>query len=352
MEMQEHHIAVLAGDYSGPEMMKAGLAVLAAVSAGTDFKYRLHEYPFGGQGIDQGGDPLPAATLAGCRQADAILLSAIGGPRYDGATATPEQGLLRLRQALGLFANLRPTQVTPALAPLSPVKEVADVDLVIVRELTAGIYFGRPRQEGDQQSLDTATYTRAEVARILRVGFELACQRRHHVTIVDKANVLATSRLWRRVAAELAPQYPTVKVDYRYVDATAMQLINHPQAFDVIITANLFGDILSDEAAVLPGSLGVIPSASLGLTGPNLYEPIHGSAPDLVGQNKVNPLSMINSVAWMLRQSFGRADLAARIDQACQAVLTAGIYTADLGGTATTTEVTQAIVDALTAQAE
>lgn len=352
METKEHQIAVLAGDYSGPEMMKAGLAVLAAVSAGTDFKYQLHAYPFGGQGIDQGGDPLPAATLAGCRQADAILLSAIGGPRYDGATVTPEQGLLRLRQALGLFANLRPTQVTPALAPLSPVKEVTDVDLVIVRELTAGIYFGQPRQEGDQQALDTATYTRAEVARILRVGFELALQRRHHVTIVDKANVLATSRLWRRVAAELAPQYPTVKVDYRYVDATAMQLINHPQAFDVIITANLFGDILSDEAAVLPGSLGVIPSASLGMVGPNLYEPIHGSAPDLVGQNKVNPLSMINSVAWMLRQSFGRADLAARIDQACQAVLAAGIYTADLGGTATTTEVTQAIVDALTAQAE
>lgn len=344
-----YNIAVLKGDCSGPEMMAAGLRVLAAASKGTDFEYQLHPYPFGGAAIDQTGEPLPPQTLIGCQSADAILLSAIGGPQWHGPAKTPEQGLLEIRQKLGLFANLRPTKVTAQLAAHSAVKasRVAETDFVIVRELTSGIYFGKPRKEGEKAALDTSYYTYEQVERILQIGFQMAQQRHHHVTIVDKANVLATSRLWRRVVSNIQSSYSDVVVDYMYVDAAAMNIIEHPTQFDVIITANLFGDILSDEASVLPGSLGVIPSASLGLQGPNLYEPIHGSAPDLMGQDKVNPLSMINSIAWMLRQSFRRPDIADRIDQAIDTTLKQEIMTADLGGTATTSAMTAAIINNL-----
>ena len=341
-----YEIAVLRGDYTGPEMMAAGLKVLQAASNGTDFAYRLHYYPFGGAAIDQAGQPLPKQTLQGCQNADAILLSAIGGPKWNTASASPEQGLLQLRQSLGLFANLRPTVVSPALASRSAVKpdRVSGTDFVIVRELTSGIYFGQPRKEGHQEAYDTSYYSYSQVERILRVGFEMAEQRRHHVTVVDKANVLATSRLWRKVTEEVNQDYPNVKVAYLYVDAAAMKIVTHPTDFDVIITANLFGDILSDEASVLPGSLGVIPSASFGASGPKLYEPIHGSAPDLVNQDRVNPISMINSIVWMLKQSFHRFDIADQIERAVEKTLQQKIMTADLGGTAKTSEVTKAII--------
>lgn len=339
-------IAILPGDYIGPEIMGAGLKILAAAAKITGFDYETTTYPFGGSAIDATGEPLPASTLAGAQAADAILLAAIGGPKWDDAPQRPEQGLLAIRKALHLFANIRPTQVNPALVERSPLKtEIArDTDFVIVRELTSGIYFGEPRFLHDDEALDTMRYQRSEIERIIKAGFEMAMQRRKHVTIVDKANVLATSKLWRKIANEIAPQYSDVTMDFEYVDAAAMKIVTHPTSFDVIVTENLFGDILSDEAATVTGSLGTIPSESRGVSGPSLYEPIHGSAPDIAGKGIADPLSMIHSITLMLRNSFQETATADLIEQAATATLHAGIMTPDLGGTATTDSMTDAII--------
>ncbi|EQM55592.1 3-isopropylmalate dehydrogenase [Lactiplantibacillus plantarum EGD-AQ4] len=337
-------IAVLAGDGVGPEIMTAALAVLKTVSQ-DQFQYQLQEVPFGGIAIDQCGAPLPATTLATCQASDAVLLAAVGGPKWDQAPQRPEAGLLALRQALNLFANIRPTRITTVDQHFSPLKLAAPVDFVIFRELTSGIYFGQPRTFSSEMAVDTMRYQREEIARIARLAFQFASTRKQHVTLVDKANVLASSRLWRQVVASIAAEFPTITYDTKYVDATAMQLIAHPEQFDVILTANLFGDILSDEAAEITGSLGTIPSISQGSQGPALYEPIHGSAPDIAGQSRANPIAMIRSVALMLTHSFKRPDLAHEITTAIDAVMAAGTVTPDLGGQATTTAVTTAIIN-------
>ncbi|PIO82497.1 3-isopropylmalate dehydrogenase [Loigolactobacillus backii] len=341
-----YEIAILPGDYIGPEIMAAGLKVFAAAAKVTNFNYHTTTYPFGGAAIDQVGEPLPAATISGTKAADAILLAAIGWPKWDQAPKRPEQGLLAIRKALNLFANIRPTHVNPALVQRSPLKaEIAQgTDFVIVRELTSGIYFGEPRYQHAAEALDTMYYSRKEIQRILKAGFELAKQRRQHVTVVDKANVLATSKLWRAIANEMATDYPEIRLDFEYVDAAAMKIVQQPTNFDVIITENLFGDILSDEAATVTGSLGTIPSESRGDSGPSLYEPIHGSAPDIAGKGIADPLSMINSITMMLRNSFQETQTADLIDAAVTATLQEGILPPDLGGKATTQVMTKAII--------
>ncbi|TLQ21166.1 3-isopropylmalate dehydrogenase [Lentilactobacillus parafarraginis] len=344
MTSQIAKITVLPGDYIGPEIMKAGLAVLKAVSE-DEFNYQIDEQPFGGAGIDQKGDPLPQATLDSAKNSDAVLLAAIGGPKWDDAPKRPEKGLLQIRQELNLFANIRPTAISQAMQKYSPIKQVEPVDFVIVRELTSGIYFGKPREIDDHHAIDTMRYTTDEIRRVARVAFEMAMKRNKHVTMVDKANVLATSNLWRRVVSDVAAEYPEVRYDNSYVDAAAMKIISAPEQFDVILTENMFGDILSDESAEITGSLGTIPSMSRGTDGPALYEPIHGSAPDIAGKGIANPLSMINSVAMMLTHTFDRPDLADQINQSVDAVIESGNVTPDLGGTASTTEVTDAIIN-------
>ncbi|GAX07407.1 3-isopropylmalate dehydrogenase [Secundilactobacillus silagincola] len=339
------NITVLAGDYIGPEIMAAGLKVLAAVSEDQNFDYELHEMPFGGAGIDQTGEPLPAETLKTAQQSDAVLLAAIGGPKWDGASKTPEQGLLAIRKALNLFANIRPTEISTAMQQYSPLKNTEPVDFVIVRELTSGIYFGTPRETTADYALDTMRYTNEEIERITRVAFDMAMKRRKHVTLVDKANVLDTSKLWRKIVAEIATDYPEVTYDTSYVDAASMKIIASPSQFDVILTENLFGDILSDEAAQTTGSLGTIPSMSRGVNGPSLYEPIHGSAPDIAGKGIADPISMIRSVAMMLTHSFNRDDMAKEISDAINQTVTAGVVTPDLGGHATTDEMTETIIN-------
>lgn len=344
-----HQIAILPGDYIGPEIMQAALAVLAHAAKQFDFTYTTTEYPFGGAAIDAVGEPLPQSTIDGAKAADAILLAAIGGPKWDAAPKRPEAGLLAIRQALQLYANIRPTKVAESQIDASPVKAdiVRGTDFVIARELTSGAYFGKPRELAEDHAIDTMYYSQAEVERIMITGFELAEKRKHHVTIVDKSNVLATSKFWRKTAERIAQRFPKVTVDYRYIDATTMAILTQPTTFDVIITANLFGDILSDEAAQITGSIGTIPSMSAGASGPNLYEPIHGSAPDIAGKGIANPIAMIKSVAMMLQYSFDRQDMAEAIEAACDQVITSGTTTPDLGGQATTTEVTQAIIAAL-----
>lgn len=344
-------IVVLEGDGIGPEIMSSAIAVLQAAVEKTDITFEFTAYPFGGAGIDQAGDPLPQETLVACQEADAILLGAIGGPKWDDAVKRPEQGLLQLRKALNLFANIRPIRVSDALLPFSPLKEkiVSGTDFVVVRELTGGIYFGEPRHLGAEEAYDTSRYQRYEIERIVRAAFDIAQSRQKKLVSVDKANVLAASKLWRKTVNEIASDYPDVTVSHLYVDAAAMLIVQKPTSFDVIVTENLFGDILSDEASVLPGTLGVLPSASHSESGVSLYEPIHGSAPDIAGKNIANPVSMILSAALMLRQSFGFHDIADQIEEACEAVMNAGTVTADLGGTTTTTEFTQAVIEQLKA---
>ena len=337
-------IAVLPGDYIGPEIMEAGLSVLAAVTKGTTFEYRLNTLPFGGAAIDAGLTSLPHATLEACQKSDAILLAAIGGPKWDACADRPEMGLLAIREKLGLFANIRPTEITTNMAQYSPLKKVHNVNFMIVRELTSGIYFGQPRQLNSQFAVDTMKYASVEIERIAIKAFQLAQRRKQQVTLVDKANVLATSKLWRKTVARVAQAYPNIKYNQLYVDAASMQLISQPEVFDVILTENLFGDILSDEAAQITGSLGTIPSMSEGSTGPILYEPIHGSAPDIAGLGIANPLSMIKSVALMLEHSFAREDLSQQINRAINHTLRQGIVTPDLDGVATTTQMTDAII--------
>ena len=331
-------ITLLPGDGIGPEVIAEGVKVLNAVGKKFGHTFEFTEALAGGIAIDKTGNPLPDESLAACRQADAVLLGAVGGPKWSDpkAEVRPEQGLMRVRQELDLFANIRPVKVYPALVDASTVRKevIAPVDMVIVRELTSGIYFGQPqgRRDTDQEraAVDTLYYSESQVRRLMKVAFELARQRRKKITSVDKANILASSRLWREVAHEVAADYPDVEYEDVLVDACAMYLIRTPANFDVIATGNLFGDILSDEASMLAGSMGMLPSASLSEGKFGLYEPIHGSAPDIAGQGIANPLAMIMSVAMMLRLSFDLSAEAEAVEQAVEAVLNAGHRTADL----------------------
>ncbi|EDN9146133.1 3-isopropylmalate dehydrogenase [Listeria monocytogenes] len=341
-----YKITSLAGDGIGPEIMNAGLQVLEAVAKKYNHTFEIERHPFGGAGIDQAGDPIPSATLKACQDADAILLGAIGGPKWDNAPKRPEDGLLALRKALGLFANIRPIQVPSSITHLSPLKKeiVENTDFIVVRELTGGLYFGEPKQWDDNSALDSLTYTRAEIERIIEKAFEIAATRNKKVTSVDKANVLASSKLWRKIAEEVASRHLDITLEHLYVDAAAMLMIQRPTTFDVIVTENLFGDILSDEASVITGSLGMLPSASHAENGPSLYEPIHGSAPDIANQNIANPMSMISSVSMMLRQSFSLFEEADAIDTATAKTMQAGFLTADLGGNTSTTDFTNEVL--------
>lgn len=334
------HIVVLPGDGIGPEVTAAARRVMDAAAAQHGVSMTWQTFIFGGAAIDEEGVPFPEATRAACEKADAILLGAIGGPAWDEVEADkrPEAGLLALRRDLDAFANLRPVKVTDALAPLSvlPPNRVAGTDLLVVRELTSGIYFGEPRQFQATEAFDTMRYTASEIDRIAHVAFKQARTRKGRVTSVDKANVLASSKLWRdRVKKIHAASYPDVELDHMYVDNAAMQVVRNPRAFDVILTANLFGDILSDLASTLSGSLGVLPSASLGGKTP-LFEPVHGSAPDIAGHDQANPVAAILSGA-MLFDSVGQENVAATIRRAVDATLKEGVMTVDLDPTGVTT---------------
>jgi 3-isopropylmalate dehydrogenase len=347
-------IAVLGGDGIGPEVVAQGMRVLQAVAARGGHTIELQEALLGGVAMDRTGSPLPAETLSLCRSADAILLGAVGGPKWDPhAPVRPEQGLLGLRKELQLYANLRPVGVHPRLMQASPLKTelLQDVDLVVVRELTGGLYFGEKRREADCAS-DLCVYTAEEVRRVVRVAARLARQRRRRLTSVDKANVLETSRLWREVTTQVVrDEFPDLQLEHVLVDSCAMLLVQRPARFDVIVTENLFGDVLTDEASVLAGSIGLLPSASLGEGKRGLYEPIHGSAPDIAGRGIANPYGTILSVALMLRHSFGLEAEARAVERAVRAAIDAGALPADLaaGGKrpVTTAEAGDAVLAAL-----
>ena len=362
-------IVLLPGDGVGPEVIAEAVRVLAVVGETFGHRFTFEEALIGGAAIDAVGDPLPPATLVACRAADAVLLGAVGGPKWAEPTASvrPEQGLLGLRKGLGLFANLRPVRIYSALAGVSPLRDdlLAGVDLMIVRELTGGIYFGK-RQEATEDlaiAYDTMQYTGEEVRRIAHVAFRLAQGRGRNVISVDKANVLASSRLWRRVVADVAAGYPDVSLDTMLVDAAAMHLLRRPSDFDVVLTSNMFGDILADEASMLAGSMGMLPSASLGetdgadrgATRRGLYEPIHGSAPDIAGRGIVNPLATILSAAMLLRYSLGLISEAERVEAAVEAALADGVRTPEIadvaGGTdpVGTTKMGEAVIERLQA---
>jgi 3-isopropylmalate dehydrogenase len=343
-------IVVLPGDGIGPEVTAAGVAVLQTVADSGGHEFSFAEHAIGGIAIDTFSDPLPPATLTACKAADAVLLGAVGGPKWSdpNAKTRPEQGLLGLRAALGVYANLRPVRVHPKLTALSPLKDekLRNVDLLFVRELTGGAYFGAKTRTADTAT-DECRYTVAEIERATRRAFEFARARRRHVTHVDKANVLETSRLWRSTVTRVALEFPDVTLEHQLVDSMAMLLLTKPNAYDVIVTENLFGDILTDEAAALAGSLGLLPSASLGDGKVGLYEPIHGSAPDIAGKGLANPLGTILSAALLLRHSLGLEGEAQAIEAAVDAVIERGVLTRDLGGSASTKEVTAAVLDAL-----
>jgi 3-isopropylmalate dehydrogenase len=356
--MTEHRVAVLPGDGIGPEVCGVARRCVDVAGEHHGFRVSWDEQPVGGAAMDATGDPLPPTTLEAARAADAVLLGAVGGPRWDDPSAPkrPEDALLGLRSALELFANLRPVVAHPALDAASPLRpEVrAGADVLIVRELTGGLYFGRPqgraREDGVETVVDTLRYTRPEIERIVELAFELAEGRRGHVTSVDKANVLASSRLWREVVEEVAPRHPDVTVEHALVDSTAYLLLTRPTRYDVIVTENLFGDILSDEAAAISGSLGLLASASLGTRTTSsgrfgLYEPVHGSAPDIAGTGRANPLATVASAAMLLRWSLGQPEAADTLEQAVDAAIADGPRTADLGGSATTQQVEQFLME-------
>lgn len=346
-------IAVLPGDGIGPEVTREARRVLEALALGLDFE----EAPVGGAAYLLTGRPLPEETLALAKKADAVLFGAIGDPRFEALERRlrPEAALLGIRRELGLFANLRPATLFPALADASPLKPevVAGLDLVIVRELVGDVYFGekgrRHDAEGLRQGFDIMSYNEAEVERIARVGFEMAKRRKKKLCSVDKANVLETSQLWRDVVNEMATEYPDVQLTHMYVDNAAMQLVRAPAAFDVIVTGNLFGDILSDQASMCAGSIGMLPSASLrAWSGDNgMYEPIHGSAPDIAGQGKANPCGAILSAAMLLRHSLGNEEAALKVERAVGEALAKGARTADLGGSMSTAEMGDAVLKEL-----
>jgi 3-isopropylmalate dehydrogenase len=331
-------ITILPGDGIGPEVTKGARRLLETVAQELGEDWVLEERLIGGSAYDTTGTPLPTETIEACRSSDAVLLGAVGGPKWDqlpGPTR-PEAGLLGIRKALGVFANLRPIQTWPGLLLASPLKPelLEGVDMVIVRELTGGLYFGQPKQRLPEQDavVDTLYYTREEIERVVRQAFHIAMGRRKHLTSVDKANVLESSRLWREVVNQVATDFPEVKVQHTLVDSAAMQLVQRPSQFDVLVTENMFGDILSDEAAVLTGSIGMLPSASLGGDGPGLYEPVHGSAPDIAGTGLANPLASFLSVAMLLRHSLEQDSAASAIEAAVLAVIEAGHRTRDLAG--------------------
>lgn len=333
-------ITLLPGDGIGPEIVAAACRVLDAVAEKFGHELSYEEALIGGVAIDETGTALPDDTLAAFERSDAILLGAVGGPKWDDpkAAVRPEQGLLGMRKHLGLFANIRPVKMVPGLEDASPLKpeRTKDVDLVFVRELTGGIYFGKPRgrevRDGKRVGYDTLIYDEDEVRRIVRLAFEIARKRRRHVTSIDKANVLDTMRVWREVATEVGSEFPDVELHHQLVDSAAMRLVTDPADFDVIVADNMFGDILSDEGAVLTGSLGLLPSASLGEGKLGVYEPIHGSAPDIAGKGVANPLAQILSAAMLLRHSLDLEAEAAAIEDAVGRVIADGLRTQDLGG--------------------
>ncbi len=339
------NIVLMPGDGIGPEVAAAAVQVLNAVADDLTFE----EHLAGGASIDVHGTALTDEALAAARTSDAVLLGALGGPKWDtneSGAVRPEQGLFKLRAELGLFANLRPVRPLPALYDASPLKRelIEGVDLLVVRELTGGLYYGE-RGTADGRAYDTMVYTVAEIERIARVGFEAAKSR---VTSVDKANVLDTSRLWRSVVTRIhAEEFPNIELEHLLVDAAAMRLVAAPRHFEVIVTENMFGDILSDEASMLTGSLGMLPSASLGGVGPGLFEPVHGTAPDIAGRGIANPLGMILSAALLLRHGLGRPEQAAAVESAVDGALAKGMRSGDLGGNATTAEMTEAVLEEL-----
>ena len=357
--MKTYKIGLLRGDGIGPEIVDSAVRVLQEVGKKYDIAFEFTPYLIGGVAIDACGEPLPKETVDGCLASDSVLLGAVGGPKWDNlpGNVRPEKALLGIRSAMGLFTNLRPAKLYPALKDECPLR--ADIvengfDIMIVRELTGGIYFGeRGYRQGKygEEAFDTEAYSRMEIERIARVAFETARKRRKKLTSIDKANVLETSRLWRKIVHEIATEYPDVEVSDMLVDNAAMQLVRNPSGFDVIVTSNMFGDILSDEASQITGSIGMLPSASLGETTRGLYEPIHGSAPDIAGQNKANPIATILSAAMMLLYAFDEKDASNAIVEAVDKVLNAGLRTADLARGTTkalsTTQMTDEIIKRL-----
>lgn len=339
-------IALLPGDGIGPEVTAAAVAILQAVASAYQHEFSFTEYDIGGCAIDHTGQALPDRTKTACENADAVLLGAVGGPQWAGFKTRPEQGLLELRAAMQVFANLRPVRVHARPSRQSPIKPeyLKGVDLVFVRELTGGSYFGA-RTRSENSASDVCRYSTEEIERVVRRGFELARSRRKHLTSIDKANVLETSRLWRETAIRLSADYPDVTLEHQLVDSMAMLLLTRPAHYDVLVTENLFGDILTDEASVLAGSLGLLPSASLGHGTRGLYEPIHGSAPDIAGKNKANPIGSILSAALLLRYSLGLGTEACAIESAVDALLDSEELTADLGGNATTQSMTKKLLE-------
>jgi 3-isopropylmalate dehydrogenase len=344
-------IVLLPGDGIGPEVVAEARTVLETIAQKFSHHFEFSTHLMGGCAIDAHGTALPDETLAACKASDAVLLGAVGGPKWDDprAKVRPEQGLLAIRRGLGLYANLRPVKPHPKLASASPLKpdRLEGVDILVVRELTGGLYFGQPRlrepKDGGTRVVDTLEYTDVEIRRVVRLAFRLAKGRRARVTSVDKANVLESSRMWREIATEVGREHADIVLDHQLVDSCAMRLITHARTFDVIVTENLFGDILTDEAAVLAGSLGLLPSASLGDGKLGLYEPIHGSAPDIAGKGIANPIGTILSAALLLRHSLGLETEASAVERAVDATINDGLAGADLGGKATTSEMGSAI---------
>jgi 3-isopropylmalate dehydrogenase len=359
----EFNITLLPGDGIGPEVVSEAVRVLDVIAEKCGHTFHYKERLMGGCSIDQYGSSLTDETLADCKSADAVLLGAVGGPKWDDPKAKdrPERGLLKLRKELGVFANLRPVKVHPALVDASPLKpeKLKDVDLLVVRELTGGLYFGQPKmretKDGRERAVDTLEYYDYEIRRIIELAFKLAHERKKKVTSVDKANVLESSRLWRQIATQVGKENPDVELEHALVDSTSMKLITAPASMDVVVTENMFGDILTDEASVLAGSMGMLPSASLGQAGvglprdrlTGLYEPIHGSAPDIAGKGIANPVGTILSVALMLRYSLKLEEEAVSIERAVDATITDGARTVDLGGKLTTCQMTDEIINHL-----
>ena len=351
----EANIVLIPGDGIGPEVVGEAVRVLQALAKRFGHHFQFCEHLIGGCSIDQFGVPLTDETLAACLAADAVLLGAVGGPKWDNFSAKirPEQGLLALRKGLEVFANLRPVKPYPELAAISPLKadRLAGVDLIVVRELTGGLYFGQPKgqemKDGHARAVDTLVYFDYEIRRLVELAFKLAQGRRKKVTSVDKANVLESSRLWRKVAIEVSQDYPEVTLNHLLVDTASMRLVTNPAEFDVVVTENMFGDILTDEAAVLVGSMGMLPSASLGAGGPGLYEPIHGSAPDIAGKGIANPLGTVLSAALMLRYSLNLENEALALEAAVNQAIAAGARTPDLGGSLSTRQMADRVTENL-----
>ena len=351
--MKKYKIAIIKGDGIGPEIIDEAIKVLDAVSVNSNCEFIYKEYLMGGNAYEITGDPLPAETIEGCKDSDAVLFGAIGGEQWDTLPRDkrPESGLLRLRAALDLYANFRPVKVYEELVDASTLKRevVEGVDLLVMRELTGGLYFGQPREKGEDSAFNTMIYSKDEIIRIAKMAFDAATKRRQKVCSVDKANVLEVSQLWRETVEEVAKEYPDVTLSHMYVDNCAMQLVRDPKQFDVILTGNIFGDILSDEASMISGSIGLLPSASVGgVVG--LYEPIHGSAPDITGQGIANPIATIASASMMLRFALGESEAADKIDNAIDQVLKKGYRTKDISSfgaqeVCSTTEIGSIIAD-------